>query len=112
MPLLPQYRAGIMAEAASHIGAHYVWGATGNYPDATSGFMSPLASSRTNHLYSTRLTMRANRPDVTLPFFCAAECQSHGRPHTCNGRSFVGAVRARRRFELEWINDTARVTAA
>ena len=112
MPLLPQYRAGIMAEAASHLGAHYVWGATGNYPNMISGFMSPIASAETNRRYSSRLSMRLNMPDSSPPFFCTAGCQSRGPIRTCNGRSFLPEVRVRRRFELAWLHDSARVTAA
>ena len=93
------------------MGAHYVWGATGNYPDMTSGFISTIARRETNETYSGRLLMRPNRLDPARPFLFTAECHSNVI-RTCNGKNMDPGMRMRPPFPVEMLRDADGLAAA
>lgn len=111
MSLLERYRGEIADIAMSHLGAHCVWGASGNYPNAAHGVARTVNGEDVRVRYTAHLTMKPNQIDPVRPYLFAAECRSCVT-RTCNGKNLDPSVRGRQPFRVEQLRQGAELDEA
>src|SRR5450755_4024132 len=101
MSILDDYQNQLPEVALQQVGAHYLWGAAGHLPEATSGILTGGADAAR---FANRVHMRANAVDRRNPYLFTAACNS-GTTHTGNGRNMNAG--ARQQVNLEWLTNPA-----
>ena len=101
MSILDDYQDQLPEGALRQVGAHYLWGAAGHMPEATSGILTGSANAAR---FANRVNMRPNTVDRRNPYLFTATCDS-GTAHSCNGRNMT--VGARQQVNLQWLTNPA-----